>query len=46
VTVGDLTHALDAGDCLATRLDAPTAFSNPAPEPARYVVVLATERRR
>jgi transcriptional regulator with XRE-family HTH domain len=46
VTVGDLTHALDAGDCLATRLDAPTAFRNPAPEPARYVVVLATERRR
>lgn len=42
VTVGDQTHRLDAGDCLAMRLDAPTAFHNPGPEPAQYLVAVAT----
>lgn len=40
VTVGDATHRLDAGDCLAHALDRPTAFHNPTKKPARYAVVL------
>ena len=43
VTVGDERHRLRAGDCLAMRLDRPTMFHNPAREPARYVVVIASE---
>lgn len=43
VRVGDETHRLDAGDCLAHPLDRPVAFHNPGREAARYVVVLATE---
>lgn len=40
VTVGDTTHRLSAGDCLAVRLDHPTAFQNPTRKRARYVVVI------
>lgn len=40
VSVGDTTHRLDAGDCLAHVLDRPTAFHNPTKKPARYAVVL------
>lgn len=43
VTVGDATHRLKAGDCLAHRLDRPTAFHNPTRKPARYAVVLVTQ---
>jgi transcriptional regulator with XRE-family HTH domain len=43
LTVGDVTHQLDAGDCLALRLDRPTAFRNPTPRAARYVVALAAD---
>lgn len=43
VTVGGATHALDAGDCLAMRLDGPTAFRNPAETDARYLVALAAD---
>lgn len=39
---GGVTHRLGAGDCLAMRLDVPTAFRNPARKPARYIVVVAT----
>jgi transcriptional regulator with XRE-family HTH domain len=46
VTVGSVTHRLAEDDCLAMRLDAPIAFRNPTPEPARYIVVLATEPSR
>lgn len=45
LTVGDVTHDLAAGDCLAMRLDQPVAFHNPANEPARYVVALAADTR-
>jgi transcriptional regulator with XRE-family HTH domain len=41
VTLGEAVHALDAGDCLAMRVDRPTSFRNPADEPARYLVALA-----
>ena len=44
----ELTHAgqtwrLEAGDCLAMRLDGPVQFRNPTRKPARYAVVIATE---
>lgn len=40
VTVGDVCHALRAGDCLAMDLDQPTMFHNPGEFAARYAVVL------
>ena len=42
-TIGDETHRLHPGDCLATTLDRPTMFSNPTDRPARYAVVVSTE---
>ncbi|HZS85336.1 MAG TPA: XRE family transcriptional regulator [Stellaceae bacterium] len=42
VTVGDEVHRLGAGDCLAMRLDRPTAFRNEGEEAARYLVALAS----
>lgn len=44
VSLGDTTHHLQAGDCLAHALDRPTAFHNPTRKPARYAVVLAASR--
>jgi transcriptional regulator with XRE-family HTH domain len=46
VTVGDVTHRLVEDDCLAMRLDAPTAFRNRTRKPAQYIVVVAAERSR
>jgi transcriptional regulator with XRE-family HTH domain len=43
ISVGEATHRLDAGDCLAMVLDRPIAFHNPARRSARYAVVLSTE---
>lgn len=43
LSVGGATHGLDAGDCLAMRLDGPVAFRNPADRRARYVVALAAD---
>jgi transcriptional regulator with XRE-family HTH domain len=40
VTVGEDSHALDAGDCLAFILDRPTAYRNRSRKPARYAVVI------
>lgn len=45
VTWGTQQHRLDAGDCLAMRLDAPTVFHNPTRKAAHYVVVLADAGR-
>lgn len=42
-THGTTMHRLQTGDCLAVRLDAPTAFHNPTRRAARYAVVTATE---
>jgi transcriptional regulator with XRE-family HTH domain len=42
IAVGDTTHHLDAGDCLAFPLDRPVAFHNPTRRRARYAVVIAT----
>jgi transcriptional regulator with XRE-family HTH domain len=43
VTLGDESHRLETGDCLAMQLDRPTAFHNDTREDARYAVVLVSE---
>jgi transcriptional regulator with XRE-family HTH domain len=43
VTVGEVAHCLDVGDCLAMRVDQPTAFRNPSTLPARYLVALTAD---
>ncbi len=45
LTVGEATHRLSAGDCLAMRLDRPTGFHNPTDRTARYIVALTTDGR-
>lgn len=40
LSVGDTHWRLEAGDCLAMRLDAPIVWHNPAKRPARYLVAL------
>ncbi|PWC32275.1 XRE family transcriptional regulator [Azospirillum sp. TSO35-2] len=45
LTVGEETHRLSGGDCLAMRLDRPTGFHNPTDRPARYIVALTTDGR-
>lgn len=42
VTVGDVCHRLDAGDCLAHVLDRPVSYHNPTRRLTRYAVVMAT----
>lgn len=43
LTVGDETHELATGDCLAMRVDRPITFRNSAERPARYLVALARD---
>jgi len=43
-TIGKVTYRLEADDCLAVELNAPTAFRNPTRKSARYIVVIATDR--
>ena len=40
--VGDTRWRLEAGDCLAMKLDRPIVFHNPARHMARYLVALVT----
>jgi transcriptional regulator with XRE-family HTH domain len=42
VSVGERHWRLEAGDCLAMRLDQPIVWRNPTRKPARYLVALAT----
>jgi transcriptional regulator with XRE-family HTH domain len=42
LTLGDASHRLEAGDCLALHVDAPIEFHNPTRRPARYAVVIAS----
>jgi transcriptional regulator with XRE-family HTH domain len=42
ITLGDERWRLEAGDCLAMRVDRPTVFRNPTRKPARYLVALTT----
>ena len=46
VTLGRVTHRLAEDDCLAMRLNEPTAFRNRTRKPARYLVIIASERSR
>ena len=46
VTLGRVTHRLSEGDCLAMHLTEPTAFRNRTRKPARYLVIIASERSR
>jgi transcriptional regulator with XRE-family HTH domain len=41
VTVGDVVHRLEAGDCLAFVLDLPISYRNPGRRAARYAVAMA-----
>lgn len=46
VTHGSVTHRLSEDDCLAMQLNELTAFRNRTRKPARYIVIVATERSR
>jgi transcriptional regulator with XRE-family HTH domain len=46
VTLGRVTHRLGEDDCLVMRLDEPTAFRNRTRKPARYLVIIASDRAR
>jgi len=46
VTLGRVTHRLAEDDCLAMQLNEPTAFRNRTRKPARYAVIIVTERAR
>jgi transcriptional regulator with XRE-family HTH domain len=43
IRVGEESHRLREGDCLAMQLDRPTMFHNPTRKTARYAVVIASE---
>ena len=45
VTVGTVTYRLGKDDCLAMQLNEPITFRNRTRRAARYMVVLASERR-
>ncbi|WP_042338454.1 helix-turn-helix domain-containing protein [Paraburkholderia ferrariae] len=40
MTVGEQKWRLEAGDCLAMKLDCPIVYRNPTRKPARYLVAL------
>ena len=44
VTLGSVTHRLSEDDCFAMQLNVPTAYRNRTSKPARYIVIIATER--
>ena len=44
VTLGRVTYRLSKDDCLAMHLNEPTAFRNRTRKPARYIVIIVTER--
>jgi transcriptional regulator with XRE-family HTH domain len=46
MTLGSVTYRLSEDDCLAMQLNGPTTFRNRTRKPARYVVIVATERSR
>ncbi|EIK97231.1 transcriptional regulator [Pseudomonas sp. M47T1] len=45
IHVGEHPYTLETSDCLAFQLDKPTRFHNPYDQPARYAVVIVTDRR-
>jgi transcriptional regulator with XRE-family HTH domain len=46
VTLGSATYHLSEDDCFAMQLNQPMAYRNRTREPARYLVIIATERSR
>jgi transcriptional regulator with XRE-family HTH domain len=46
VTLGSIVHRLAEDDCLAMRLNQPTAFRNRTRKAARYIVTIATDHSR
>lgn len=44
LTLGEQMQPLEAGDCFAMQVNQPTAFRNRTRKPARYIVVLCTQR--
>jgi transcriptional regulator with XRE-family HTH domain len=42
---GEERYLLNTGDCLAMELDRPVRFHNPTPRPARYAVIIVSERK-
>lgn len=46
IAEGDTTQRLEAGDCLAMKLDAPHYFHNPTRKTARYLVAITTVQAR
>jgi len=46
VTLGSDTYRLAEDDCLAMQLTAPTAYRNRTRKPARYLVIIVSERAR
>ena len=46
VRVGDATHLLEAGDCLAMRVDRPIGFRNRGVSAARHLVALINPQQR
>ena len=44
VTLGSVTYRLSEDDCLAMQLNEPTAYRNGTRKPARYIVIIATDR--
>jgi transcriptional regulator with XRE-family HTH domain len=46
VSVGQSNWTLQAGDCLAMRLDQPVAYHNPTDKPARYIVSLVSQTHK
>ncbi len=45
VSVGKTQYAIEAGDCLAFQLNSPVAFHNPHRKPARYAVIICTDKQ-
>jgi mannose-6-phosphate isomerase-like protein (cupin superfamily) len=44
LALGDVTHRLSRGDCLAMRFGEPVRFHNPTRRPARYAVIVERTR--
>jgi transcriptional regulator with XRE-family HTH domain len=43
IQVGDVSHALTTGDCLATKVGEPIIYTNPHAKDARYLVALTSQ---
>lgn len=46
LSIGKVTHRLEADDCLAMQLNEPMTFRNRTRKPVRYIVVIVSDRAR